>query len=244
LVKDNKKTKVCAKCNEEKPFDEFYKKVPLQEKSYFQFTDFSSYCKECTIKVTKEAKSARGDYSGYTPTDVRKAQLFAFWQSIPSMVKGNKYIQEAKQQAVKGLEGEESVVQELVNASTYKEVSSILDVSMSTLKKYRESNYVQEYSDKFNRWSNVMRFKADVDHAFTKATIKHADAARYKLWYQIHMGWVPEEKKTHDMNESSMKQIQDELRKIGENNKDILEVDEDEYEEGEIEEDKMLESNE
>lgn len=235
------KEKKCAKCKEVKDVDDFYKKAPLEEEFEFQASDFTSYCKECTIAVTRASKKARKNYKGYVPNDVRKAQLFAFWQSIPSMVRGNKYLEKAKGRAVKGLEDEDEIIEKLVEAGSLGEVSDILDVSKSTLGKYRESEYVKAYTDKFNKWSNVQRFKSDVDHAFTKATIKHADSSRVKLWYQIYQDWVPEERKTHDFEESTMRDIQSEIRKIGEKH-NIVEGED--AEEGEIVEDKMIESHE
>ncbi|MFW6196240.1 MAG: hypothetical protein ACOC5D_02785 [Thermoplasmatota archaeon] len=232
MEQNNKK---CLRCGEEKPVEDFQKDMlPDDAQARYKYSkdSFDSYCSECTKTLVKKREEEGKKADGYVPIDLRKAKLFAFWQSIPAIVKGNKYLKKAKDRALSGLGNDDEMVEKLVACKSVRDVCKVLDITYTTAINYRDSEFVKKWTEKFDTHNNVMRFKKDVDYAFTKATIKHADAARYKLWYQIHMGWVPEEKKTHEMDETSINKIESQLRDLAMKNKDIIEA-----EEGELEED-------
>ncbi len=203
-----KETKKCKDCGEVKPFDDFYKK---QEGNRF------NSCKECFKAQVKAAKKDRHnktyDHRRIKTGNRGKAKLLAFWQSIPAAIKDKQYFQKVKN--VKISEKEEALLPKLLECRTITDLAELLEIEANTLRRWQKTNFVKRHTDKFDEWSNVMRFKKDVDFAFTQATIRNADAARVKLWYQIHMKWIEKSSNVNEFDENNILSIQKRLRELG-----------------------------
>ena len=230
------KTKTCSRCGEEKPSSDF--NADRQNKD-----GLSGYCKDCMSLAVKEARRAREEFDeNYKPQDVRKAKLFAFWQSIPSTIKGSKYFKEAKNETLGPDEAE--MVDKLVECTNMTEVADVLDVSYRTIRKMKKSNYVQDLTKEYDEQNNVMRFKKDIDYRFTQKVMKSPSASNVETWYKIYMDWVPTSKRKmeHDVGENTIKRMQDQMRELAKKKEDEeIEV---EADEGEIVEDnKLLDDN-
>jgi len=198
--------KVCIKCQQEKEPSEFYRNQTAKD-------GLMVYCKKCTNTNLKKWQGKRRERTETVgrKADKTKSKLFAFWQSIPGILKQKEYF---KLKDIKLTDEQESILPELLRAKNLKEVSKVLGVSYNTVLSYQKSSYVQKMTEYFDRWNNAMKFKRDVDYAFTNATIKNADAPRVKLWKQIYEGWVEETKSVQKFDEKNILEIQSKLREI------------------------------
>lgn len=156
----------------------------------------------------------------------REATLFAFWKSIPAMVENEKYLNR-----IKGFEGDTETLEKvrgLFECRTLNDFAEYVGVSYTTVAKWNTKPEIQKKVEEFNYHNNAMRFKQDVDFAFTKATIKNADPQRFKLWKQYFEGWVPKEGNVHELDEDNMTSIQRKLKSLAEkkDNEDIINQDE------------------
>jgi hypothetical protein len=70
----------------------------------------------------------------------------------------------------------------------------MFNVCKGSLANWKKNTKVQEMIDEFNKQSNVLKFKKDIDFHFTQMAIKEADAARVKLWKQLYEGWTDTQK--------------------------------------------------
>ncbi len=141
----------------------------------------------------------------------REATLFAFWKSIPALIKNAKYVNR-----IKGLTADEEtleMIEGLMQCDTLKDFAEFVDISPHVVYRWNNSEAIQKKVDEFNLHNNAMRFKQDVDYAFTKATIDNADPSRFKLWKQYFEGWVPKEGNVHEIEEST-EVIQAKLREL------------------------------
>jgi len=68
--------------------------------------------------------------------------------------------------------------------------------------------------DDFNKKSNVLKFKKDIDYSFTQTTIREADASRVKLWKQLFEGW--EEKSNLGVKSDALNVLAVSIRKLAE----------------------------
>jgi hypothetical protein len=207
------KTKKCIDCKAVLPIDNFYRSYDEKKCKWKYFSN----CKKCyqaqAKAARKDAHKKKYDHRKIKYRNRGNAKLLAFWQSIPAAVKDNKYFTRVKN--VKITEEQESLIPKLLEAKTVADLAKVLDVKHSTLSRWQKTNFVRRYTDKFDEWNNVMRFKKDVDYAFTQKTIAHADAARVKLWYQIYMNWMERSASVNEFDENNIVAIQKKLRELG-----------------------------
>lgn len=208
-MSSTKNTKKCRDCGEVKPIEDFYKKS--EPRKWF------SNCKKCYILMQKAAKKdlykKSYDHRKIIKGNRGKAKLLAFWQSIPAAVKDAQYFERSKN--VKIGDEEEAMIPELLKAKTLGDIAKVLGVRECTVRKWQKTKFVKRYTDKFDEWNNVMRFKKDIDYAFTQKTIQHADKGRVQLWYELYCGWVPKSSKVHELDEDNIVKIQKRLRELG-----------------------------
>jgi uncharacterized protein (DUF849 family) len=155
----------------------------------------------------------------------RKAELYAFWLSVPGIMKQKKnaYFKEL----VKNSKFKDEEIEKIINANTTTEIAEALDTSRMQLARWGKMDWVKKKVDYFNKFNNVMRFKKDIDYSFTQATIKSADAARVKLWKQLYEGWVEKSSNLHEFDEENIVGIQNQLKSLAENkNVETYNVDE------------------
>lgn len=146
----------------------------------------------------------------------RQAKAFALWLSIPVILKDNKYIEKHKSLDLKG--DKENLVPKLMKCTNENQVAEVLGVSRSTLVDWKKLPKFRELVDKFDLHCNALRFKNEVNFAFTQATIKNADASRVKLWKQLYEGFEEKSNVGHQLEEEKVRDIQKRLQEVG--NKD------------------------
>lgn len=111
--------------------------------------------------------------------------LYAFWRSMPFAFR----LTDAKNLEKMGFDIHDEVFKKLLAIKTKTDFCANFDVNMKQLKRWDDSDILKEQIEVFNRESNVMQFKKDIDFSFTKKTIQEADPYRVELWYKIYTGW-------------------------------------------------------
>jgi len=113
----------------------------------------------------------------------REAYLFAFWLMTPRMIKG--LILSEKLKVMNYDETDKRLMQILECRSRF-ELAKIIGVGNKQLGIWERSPEFQKLCDEIHKTNNVMKFKKEVDFAFTQKTIKEADAARVMAWKKIY----------------------------------------------------------
>jgi len=145
-----------------------------------------------------------------------KKTLFAYWYSIPGQLRNSKYFKVSKF-VDPSLEPEiQEKVAALMHAKTHADAAKIIGTAQKNFTLWKEDKEFKELLTRFDSHNNSLKFKRDVDYSFTQATIKHADAARVKLWKQLYEGWVEKTANTIDFDESNILGIQNRLRELAE----------------------------
>ena len=157
------------------------------------------------IKKTKKKPEKKDKKGGkkksnnvQNPYLVNTAKLYALWQSIPHAL----HVMNEKPAGIiriknMGFNLDDGVFVKLLKIRTKTEFNKEFKVSMKQMKRWDDSEKIQEWIDDLSRQSNVMRFKKDVDFHFTQRTIKEGDAKRVKLWKQLYEGWRETQKIEH-----------------------------------------------
>lgn len=164
-----------------------------------------------TAKKGKKGKSKNVQ----NPYFKNEAKLYALWRSIPHALH-SVYYKPMGISKIKdiGFDMDDDVFIKLLEIRTKTEFSKSFKVSMKQLKRWDESEKVQKWVEEYNKQSNILRFKKDVDFHFTQKTIKEGDAARVKLWKQLYEDW--REKSEIDVNADEIKEIAKAIKKIAE----------------------------
>ncbi len=204
--------RICQRCGEAKPLTEYREWKHVKSKNG---VSYSRLCRKCYSEVRSIAQKNRKKDK---VIENRQAKLFAFWMSLPGIAKDTKYFERAH---VPKLDpDQEGIIGDLVNATTIAQVSKILDVETHTLIRWKKNTAFKRMVEKFDKNNDAMRFKKDVDYSFTRATIKHADAARVKLWKQLYEGWVEKDAKVHELDAENIIGIQEQLKALAAKNID------------------------
>ena len=148
------------------------------------------------------------------PYKERIARLYAIWRSIPAALRimSRNHVKEL------GYTDEEFLG--LLECNFRQDFARRYGVSRKELQRWDNSETIQGWINDINKESNILRFKKDIDFAFTRKTIREADAARVKLWKQLFEDW--REKSEMDMSEKTreaLKKIQDDTRALIEQEK-------------------------
>lgn len=205
--------RVCQRCGEAKPLSEYRTWGHVKSKGG---VTYSKTCRKCYSLIRQEAmnkKKAEG-----IPKN-RMAKLFAFWLSLPGIAKDQKYIEQA---LIPKLDPhQQSLIKDLVECDTIAQVANVLNVEYHTLARWKKNKAIKKMVEFFDKNNDAVRFKRDVDYSFSRATIKHADAARVKLWYQLYQGFVEKSSQTHELDEQNIAAIQEKLKNIAEQPKQL-----------------------
>lgn len=167
----------------------------------------------------------------------RRALLYAFWLSIPGVLKNKKNVY--FKDIIRDSKFKDKEIDKVLNASSLKEFAETIGTTRMQLARWHRTKWLQAKVDYFNKFNNVMRFKKDIDYSFTQATIKSADASRVKLWKQLYEGWVEKSSNLHEFDEDNISGIQSKLQALAQK-KETYSVDELKKE---INEPRLLEEN-
>lgn len=124
------------------------------------------------------------------PAKIQTAKLYALWKSIPFAFRQ----MSLEKLASLGCDVDDDIFVKLISCKTKKKFAEVFNTGERTLLRWDNSDTVQKMTEEFNRQSNVLRFKKEIDFNFTQKTIKESDAARVKLWKQLFEGWVEKSK--------------------------------------------------
>jgi len=138
----------------------------------------------------------------------QEAMLYALWRSIPFVFHE---LPPAKLQAM-GVDIDDELFQKLLSCKTKTQFQQMFNVSKDSTTSWDYNKEVQKMIDEFNKKSNVLKYKKDIDFHFTQATIREADAARVKLWKQLYEGWVEKQKVQTD----ALDKMTEEIKKLAE----------------------------
>lgn len=138
----------------------------------------------------------------------REAMLYALWRSIPLAF----HELPASKLASMGYDVDDETFKKLISCKTKTQFKEMFNVSWDCLTYWDINKEVQAMIDEFNKKSNVLKFKKDVDFNFTQATIREADAARVKLWKQIYEGWV--EKQNVGVQPEALNDLAEDIKKL------------------------------
>ena len=203
---EEKELRICQRCGEAKPLSEY--RTWGHVKSEKGIT-YSRKCRQCYSEIRSESQKNK------KPKKVienRQAKLFAFWMSLPGIAKDEKYFERAS--APKLDPDQESLIKDLVGTSTLNGISKLLNIDVHTLIRWKKNPLFKKMVEKFDMNNDATRFKRDVDYSFTRATIKHADAARVKLWKQLYEGWVEKDATRHELDAENIIGIQEQLKAL------------------------------
>jgi hypothetical protein len=169
-----------------------------------------------TLHITKShgEKELENDFpimipsveKGIKPYKNKTAMLFALWLSMPFAV----HTQSASASEKLGYDVKDELLDKLLSCRTRMDFAEEFNVNRRTLHEWEKDQNIQAYVEAFNKYSNVTRFKKDVDFAFTRKTIENADAGRVKLWKQLYEGYT--EKTIHDI--PALEELGRELKEI------------------------------
>jgi len=143
----------------------------------------------------------------------KEAMLYALWRSMPLVF----HELPVSKLASMGCDVDDEIFQKLITCKTKTQFKEMFHLSWETLADWDVNKEVQHMINDFNKQSNVLRFKKDIDFHFTQATIREADAARVKLWKQLYEGWV--EKQRFGVQSEAINDLAENIKKLAEKNK-------------------------
>jgi len=144
----------------------------------------------------------------------QEAMIYALWRSMPLV----SHELPAAKLASMGYDVDDELFQKLVSCKTKTQFKEMFHLSWETLADWDTNKEVQKMIDDFNKQSNVLKFKKDIDFHFTQAAIREADAARVKLWKQLYEGWV--EKQNVGVQTNALNEVAESIKKIAEKKDD------------------------
>ena len=138
----------------------------------------------------------------------QEATLYAYWRSMPFIFHE---LPLRKLQAM-GYDVDNETFKKLLACKTKEQFRKAFHLAINTVVDWDANKEVQKMIDEFNKKTNVLKFKKDIDFHFTQATLKEADASRVKLWKQLYEGW--QEKGGSSAESDSLNKIADSIREI------------------------------
>lgn len=115
----------------------------------------------------------------------KQARLYALYLSIPLSIRNL-----AHNDLVRlGYVFEDVDMELVLKCKNKSEFSEHFGISRKQLTVWDNSDKFRGLVQKISSEKNVLKYKQDIDYAFTKKTIATADPARVKLWYQLYQGW-------------------------------------------------------
>jgi len=120
-------------------------------------------------------------------------ELYVQWRSIPAMLKLL-----PKEEAKKmGYDVDDVAFAKLLSINTKMEFCKEFGIGVNQVFCFDKEPDIQEKINQLSTNQNVMKFRKDVDFAFTQKLLKHGDSHRMKLWKQLYEGWS---EKTESVN--------------------------------------------
>lgn len=153
------------------------------EKKLETATDLKTQASQ--LKTAAKGKDITKNKDYLTARSKINRALYIEWISIPDMVRG------LDDKALKklGYPVDDPVFQKLLKIKTKSEFCKEIGVSSKMPSTWeRSADFEKEVEAQMKK--NVLRFKKDIDLAFTLKTIKYSDAQRVKLWKQLFEGWT------------------------------------------------------
>jgi hypothetical protein len=123
---------------------------------------------ELTNDSVKPPRKKHGPYKG------RECDLFVLWLSMPLALRS----MAAGKLTELGYEVDDPELKMLPEARSHRGLAKILKVTPIQLSRWANDPNIRKRADDLNLPNNVLRFKNDVDHAFTQKTIAEGDASR------------------------------------------------------------------
>lgn len=143
--------------------------------------------------------------------------LYIQWLAIPTMLRSLPDDQVEKM----GYPTDDIVFMKLLRAKRKKYFCEEFGVSVNMPAIWeKEPDFFTELNQ-VSQNSHVMKFRKDVDFAFTHKTMKHGDAARMKLWKQLYEGWS---ERTESVNVNLNLSPADLVKEIEARNKKIRDI--------------------
>lgn len=112
-------------------------------------------------------------------------EIYIQWRSIPAMLR----LLPIEEVGKMGYEVDNPVFRKLLEIRTRKDFCEEFDIGINQPAIWDREPDIQERINQMATNDNVMRFRKDVDFAFTQKVLKHGDARRMKLWKQLYEGW-------------------------------------------------------
>ena len=137
------------------------------------------------IEKTKTENTKKSKKEKENPYRGREYELFIWWSSLPVILR-RLSIQKLDEM---GFDTEDPIFLKLLQIKTKSQFAKEMDLANDTITDWQKREDFQERLDEFNRQSNVLKYKKDVDFHFTQMTMKEADASRVKLWKQLYEGY-------------------------------------------------------
>lgn len=138
----------------------------------------------------------------------QEATLYAYWRSMPFIFHE---LPLRKLQSM-GYDIDNEQFRKLLACKTKEQFRKTFHLAINTVVDWDENKEVQRMINEFNKKTNVLKFKKDIDFHFTQATLKEADASRVKLWKQLYEGW--QEKSNLGIQSDSLKNVADSIKEI------------------------------
>lgn len=112
-------------------------------------------------------------------------ELYLEWASIPAMVR----MLPAPELEKMGYNTDDPIFMKMVSIKRKGDFCTEFGVNKNMPNKWElEPDFFTEVNNRSHR-SHVMKFRKDVDFAFTQKVLRHGDAPRMKLWKQLNEGW-------------------------------------------------------
>jgi len=137
---------------------------------------------------------------------LREATIYALWRSMPLVFHDLPIAKLASM----GCDVNDETFQQLIQCKTKTQFKEMFHLGWETIVAWDRNKKVLKMIDDFNKESNVLRFKKDIDFHFTQATMREADAARVKLWKQLYEGWIEKQAVQTD----ALEKVANDIKKI------------------------------
>jgi hypothetical protein len=112
-------------------------------------------------------------------------EIYLEWASIPAMLR----MLPAPELEKMGYNVDDPIFMKLVSIKRKGELCREFGFSPDMPSTWeKDPNFLTEVNQLAQK-SHVMKFRKDVDFAFTQKVLRHGDAARMKLWKQLNEGW-------------------------------------------------------
>lgn len=161
--------------------------------------------------MSRTAISKRG---GATVESQRNKEAYLMWRSMPALLR----MLPAADLTKMGYDVDDPMFKKLIEIKNESQFTVVFGLSNNQPARWREDPEFNRQVQELAVNDHVMRFKKDVDFAFTQKTIREADSGRVKLWKQLYEGW---REKVETFNHNANLDVLGLVRAIEERNRNI-----------------------